>query len=764
MYNDSDAYSEDQVKAYEDFLTWCEENGVKVAVFHYPECEFEAPGITAVIREHLGKSVEFVGSHGTAHSIAGLPPEIERLQIEYSWEFFKEQNLEPGLRRDVVSPSIEWVIDENFVHVCRELGIKWIVSGYRTWEFNPEKVVSWQGEDMDYLADVLIVKKLDIDGDVVYVCPVIDFGELVDDVEQDIGPYGLESLKGAFRRAVETLLNVGAIKGNNDGKADLVLWVLIHPWQLVEEMGSTGRTGLDLIEEFIRWVKSGSLDFTLYGVIPVHFELEEPSKCLELVREIAENPDAYGHPDVTISDLDWTSMVHASDLRTVEELKKKYPEIVKLWREGMDVLKSIAPRLQRLKRTELDPLVRDVVLRTVNGAQLGCMCESEGIIQYLEVWKAELELLRDYLDGSASLLTASTDDNHRVLVFQYSDGGIAAVFLDRNWWCPSLGVVRGKVTLDRADPTDLVVRGEFTSVGLSDITGGRIVVEDEKGDVIAEVPFTLDELESGVTISLPKDRRADTVYVVLSGNVQGRLWDQFQVDLSLPIPVPRASVSGTLSLVEKTPEGATLEVRYETHTVACTPERLVITLYDQSGEIVSQETIEYPPETGSVRFKVTGSGSYRAVLVLQCSSGLTTESVASELSTDVMEIVLPSVRIRASTDVQPGPEGATLRVDYDVDASHAEVDGVEVVLYDEDGYVVGKKEVSDLSGSVTFDVDKDGTYKVLITARCRDADTGTQFSTTTETGVTVQIPRASVNGALSLVKKTPENAVLSAYY
>ncbi|AAM02328.1 Uncharacterized secreted protein specific for M.kandleri with repeats, MK-6 family [Methanopyrus kandleri AV19] len=190
----------------------------------------------------------------------------------------------------------------------------------------------------------------------------------------------------------------------------------------------------------------------------------------------------------------------------------------------------------------------------------------------------------------------------------------------------------------------------------------------------------------------------------------------------------------------------------------------MITLYDQSGEIVSQETIEDPPETGSVRFKVTGSGSYRAVLVLQCSSGLTTESVASELSTDVMEIVLPSVRIRASTDVQPGPEGATLRVDYDVDASHAEVDGVEVVLYDEDGYVVGKKEVSDLSGSVTFDVDKDGTYKVLITARCRDADTGTQFSTTTETGVTVQIPRASVNGALSLVKKTPKNAVLSAYY
>ncbi|WP_456482268.1 hypothetical protein [Methanopyrus sp.] len=234
MYSDSDAYGENQVQAYKDFLTWCEENGVKVAVFHYPECEFEAPGITSVIREHLGKSVDFVGSHGTAHSIAGLPPDMERLQIEYSWEFFREQNLGAYVRRDIVSPSIEWVIDDNFVRVCHELGINWIVSGYRTWEFDPSANVSWKDKDWDYLVDVLVIKKLEIDGNTVYVCPAIDFEELVEDIEKDLGSYSLDNLKEAFQKAIQTLLDAAGVSGD----CHLVLWVLIHPWQLVEEIGN----------------------------------------------------------------------------------------------------------------------------------------------------------------------------------------------------------------------------------------------------------------------------------------------------------------------------------------------------------------------------------------------------------------------------------------------------------------------------------------------------------------------------------------------
>ncbi len=38
---DSDAYDKNQIQAYDDFLSWCEENGVKVAVFYSPERDLE---------------------------------------------------------------------------------------------------------------------------------------------------------------------------------------------------------------------------------------------------------------------------------------------------------------------------------------------------------------------------------------------------------------------------------------------------------------------------------------------------------------------------------------------------------------------------------------------------------------------------------------------------------------------------------------------------------------------------------------------------
>ncbi|WP_456482269.1 MSCRAMM family protein [Methanopyrus sp.] len=491
--------------------------------------------------------------------------------------------------------------------------------------------------------------------------------------------------------------------------------------------------------------------------------MEEPSKCLELASEIVKNPSSYGHPVVTITRLDWVNMIHASGLKTAEELEADHPEVVRLWREGMEVLKSIAPKLRELKGTELDWLVRDVVLRTVNEAQLSCMCEDEEIIPYLEVWKAELELLRDYLDGSASLMATSVSDGQRVLVFRYSDGGMAAVFLDRNWWCPSLGVVRGRITLDYVDSTELVVKGKLTSVGL-DVTGGKIVVKDENGEKILEVPFTLSSLESGVTVRLPRDRRAHTVCVVLSGSVRGRLWDQFPTDdLTLSIQVPRADLSCELLPIEKTPEGATLEVRYRIHAVACTPTRLVVTLYDENGNIVGQKTIDNPPETGSVTFEVTGSGSYRVTLVLQCSSDLSTRPIVSELSTG-LEIALPSVRVRASANVSSEPEGATLEVRYDVDASHAEVDGVEVILYDEAGNVVDRKEVRSPSGSVTFTVSKAGTYGILVVAHCRDVDTSTPFDVSNETSVGVILPGASVHANASVENARPEGVTLRVNY
>lgn len=80
VYNDSDAWDQSHIQAYDEFLTRCEQNGVKVAVFHYPHCENTASGITDVIKGHLGPNgaIEFVGVHGTSHSIAGLPETSRR--------------------------------------------------------------------------------------------------------------------------------------------------------------------------------------------------------------------------------------------------------------------------------------------------------------------------------------------------------------------------------------------------------------------------------------------------------------------------------------------------------------------------------------------------------------------------------------------------------------------------------------------------------------------------------------------------------------
>ncbi|AAM02185.1 TPA: hypothetical protein HA336_01010 [Methanopyrus kandleri] len=371
-----------------------------MAVFHYPHCENTASGITDVIKGHLGPNgaIEFVGVHGTSHSIAGLPEDVQKMEIQYCWEFLEDQGLGPYLRKDIISPSPEWIMDDTFVKVCQELGTREVVCGYRTWELDPDKHPRWYGKDYDYIADIMVIKKLNTNGYTVYVCPVIDFEELVGDVVDELGVYNLSNLKTMLRKAIETLRNTGAIR---DG-SHLMMWVLIHPWQLTEDIrvgrNDNTRPGMELIEEFIQWVKKGQLDYEVNG-INIKFVLENPSDAIRIERNIEQNPTAYGHPMVTVTKLDWVSMIKASGGKTARELKHDHQKLVDIWERAMKKLQKVAPQLSSLRQT-VDRLVYDVVLRATNEFRLSVMATKGDFwgtkydaTQYVQMWEREIQIL-----------------------------------------------------------------------------------------------------------------------------------------------------------------------------------------------------------------------------------------------------------------------------------------------------------------------------------------------------------------------------------
>ncbi|WP_148689186.1 hypothetical protein [Methanopyrus sp. SNP6] len=604
-----------------------------------------------MIKKHLGKSIDFVGTHG----IAGLPLNVIKLKTDYSYELFEEQGLKPYLDNVVLpieewinednknNKKVRWAIDGNLIKFCRMYGV-WIISGCRSWDLQPkgqqgQGLPPWKSKDIGWLADALVIKRLiTINGqNVCVVCPTIDFKDLIENLANKV--QNNETLKDVtrseFKKAIKELLDDGFIYGYGT----LVIFILVHPWQLVEEVSNTDKKVVDLLKEFIEWINNKELDFILDNML-VHFELNTPSRCIELINEIIINHkkiretvgDKPTYEPVFDIKIEVTDMEKIS---TYEDVKIDDSDVEKLWEKCLNLLSLVSSRLQKVTDENVKLLVRDTLLSSLNKLQIvKIMSNNKNVVEsFLTAWMNKIELLYDYLYGQAHPILVKQNEQYKTIVmFRCSCGEVSAVFLNKNWWRPFIGIVRGKVILECKNHTDLVVKGEIVPVGLNIITDKvDIAVDDENGNTITEVHSKLNNLKSGITIRLGSDKQASFVRFILEAKVQG----QGKMILDIPIPVPKANVSGKLTkktgtLFLTAPKisvdvrfesggRATLIVNYNIGTSNVKIESIEIELRDKSDKVVEKivQNKDVQP-VGSVRFCIGKGGKYRIIMVAYC--------------------------------------------------------------------------------------------------------------------------------------------------
>ncbi|WP_457612531.1 hypothetical protein, partial [Methanopyrus sp.] len=223
--------------------------------------------------------------------------------------------------------------------------------------------------------------------------------------------------------------------------------------------------------------------------------------------------------------------------------------------------------MQKVTDENVKLLVRDTLLSSLNKLQIvKIMSNNKNVVEsFLTAWMDKIELLYDYLYGQAHPILVKQNEQYKTIVmFRCSCGEVSAVFLNKNWWRPFIGIVRGKVILECKNHTDLVVKGEIVPVRLNIITDKvDIAVDDENGNTITEVHSKLGNLKSGITVRLGSDKQASFVRFILKVKVQG----QGEMILDIPIPVPKANVSGKLTkktgtLFLTTPK-ISVDVRFE---------------------------------------------------------------------------------------------------------------------------------------------------------------------------------------------------------
>ncbi len=265
-YVDSDAWSKEHALALRDFLSWCGERGVKVAVFHYNLCERTAPGITRVIREFADQGVvTLVGSHSASHAMGGLPPAIQYWELVVSLDFLKR---EVG-RSDPVLSVPYWVLDANTLRACAMVGVRVVVDGNDPLQLGPG-ASGWSA--VSGLARRLVVGWWEVDGRRVYRLPAVAWSDLWEEGSS------VDEACERVRGAVAELVKKGWCR---EGR--LTVWVLVHPWELARS------EFLRSFEEFLDRVRSGGLDFECNGV-RVRFRLADPREVVGHVEDYVARP------------------------------------------------------------------------------------------------------------------------------------------------------------------------------------------------------------------------------------------------------------------------------------------------------------------------------------------------------------------------------------------------------------------------------------------------------------------------------------------
>ncbi|WP_456482971.1 hypothetical protein [Methanopyrus kandleri] len=315
-YIDSDAWSQDHVAALKEFLSWCEERGIKVAVFHYNTCEEAAPGITDLIREYAERgTISLVGLHSTSHALGGLPLSLQYWELEFNLQFLRDR-VGSNVAQVLSVPS--WVFDANTLYACDKLGVRVIVCGTDITAINPDYDPTW--DRLDPIARYMLVGYFNVRGSRLYYIPALSY---VSDLVQAVEDRGT-TVRELLQNAVRNLVDSGVI--NVTGDVHLTLWVLIHPWELADA------DVRQEFENFLSEVGNGSLNFEYQGVT-VTFELSDPREVVNMISSGGTNLRLVALPEP-----DYSSILHAANYHHWWELIDLYPDKSKIVREWLDTM------------------------------------------------------------------------------------------------------------------------------------------------------------------------------------------------------------------------------------------------------------------------------------------------------------------------------------------------------------------------------------------------------------------------------------------
>jgi len=575
--------------ALDEFLSWCERHGIKVIVQHCPLSEAVVPGVTDVVRRHLGGAVAAVTVRsGPCQPLGYLPPEFSEVRVRAYREYLRAQFGDRFLEERVVWEPFG--IDVNLARACRSVGVELVVDQHTSWGLWPGVDVSWRvlPWQVANLADRMVLREVRLGGLTLWVVPEVDFmWDLVNGAVTYGGEWSLRAVRWLLKEAVLALVGSGSFGGVRDARLVLVVGVY-EPLSGVH--GGTGRTIRGLLEEFLTWLGSGRLDFTLPDGTRVRFVLEDPRSFLDAVTRIIRG-EARGLV-LTLPGVDKTAYLHSWNLKTLEELLASgdplVRSVVETWREGYRLLVELAPRMLEAFRggdEALRALIVDIAFRTLNEVGLSGLIHTferspdaeerlKRLRLALERWVAELRLLRRLLDGEAVIVGASPVDARvtlhgadatvrrtvrsiAVTVLDLKGNELVSLVLPRvSDYVPMGGLARAGSARVEGEPGRAFVS---ESVRFEGFRPGSAEVEvlDVTGARIGGRGVDLAELSAGVSLRVSGEPR--TVVVRVSGVSNAWPWTTMDVEIVQPVPLLRPVPVRVIG-VTQTPSGPALRV------------------------------------------------------------------------------------------------------------------------------------------------------------------------------------------------------------
>lgn len=373
---------------------------------------------------------------------------------------------------------------------------------------------------------------------------------------------------------------------------------------------------------------------------------------------------------------------------------------------------------------------------------------------------------RGLIQGTIQYVGTESVPGAQVMVFKQDDQTIKVLFPENRWYLSQTILTAGPLSAQKtdygADYAVLTIRCPVTTQGWK-ITGGVIVIKDQKGNELARVRFGPNNVVNGELVkevrleglgSYPPEFQV-RIEVVFERRETWRTPSQtitLTTSGTSTVRLARASVSGELKVKDISGLQATLVVSYSVTTENCDVESVTIELL-RDGQMVDRKTVSSPQ--GSVEFTVTEEGEYQVRIIVECTRGVTAETLTNSVT-----VRFPSASVSGGLSIESvSSSSAVLKVDYSVTTEDCSVESVTVELLC-NGHVIDTKTLNSPQDSVEFTVTQEGDYTARIIVQCTS---GVITEAMTNT-VTVRFPSASVSGKLSIKNLGASSAVLEVDY